>query len=400
LIPLPKPYVVPGGRFREVYYWDSYFTLLGLQAAGQTELVRNMCDNFKHLIETVGHIPNGNRSYYLSRSQPPFFSLMVRLQQQHAATPQAGKQVLLDYLPALEKEYHFWMRGAESLTEDYTATDRVVRWPGGVLMNRYWDDVPSPRPESYREDMETIKLSGRDSVTVCRHLKAGAESGWDFSSRWGAGRTLAEINTTNIVPIDLNSLMWHLEQILSDAYVVKGDVTKAELYGRRAYDRRAAINNDFYSKEAGFFMDFDFENKNLTGVLSLAGMYPLFFDMQRETENERIAKVIEQKFLKPGGVVTTLGNTGQQWDAPNGWAPLQYITIVGLRNANAPKLANEVKKRWLAVNENVYKRTGKMMEKYNVENINLESGGGEYPVQDGFGWSNGVYQALKSEKKD
>jgi alpha,alpha-trehalase len=147
-------------------------------------------------------------------------------------------------------------------------------------------------------------------------------------------------------------------------------------------------------------MDFDFENKNLTGVLSLAGMYPLFFDMQRETENERIAKVIEQKFLKPGGVVTTLGNTGQQWDAPNGWAPLQYITIVGLRNANAPKLANEVKKRWLAVNENVYKRTGKMMEKYNVENINLESGGGEYPVQDGFGWSNGVYQALKSEKKD
>jgi alpha,alpha-trehalase len=98
-------------------------------------------------------------------------------------------------------------------------------------------------------------------------------------------------------------------------------------------------------------------------------------------------------------VVTTLSHTGQQWDAPNGWAPLQYVTIVGLRNAKAQKLAEEVKKRWLAVNENVYQRTGKMMEKYNVENITLDSGGGEYPVQDGFGWTNGVYLALKSEKK-
>ncbi len=398
LIALPKPYVVPGGRFREIYYWDSYFTILGLQAAGQTDLVRSMCDNFKHLITTVGHVPNGNRSYYLSRSQPPFFSLMVRLQQVHAPSSSEANQVLLDYLPALEQEYAFWMRGSEALVEDFSATDRVVKWPGGVYMNRYWDNVPNPRPESYREDMETIKASGRDSVTMCRHLKAGAESGWDYSSRWGAGSTLTELNTTSIVPIDLNCLMWHLEQILSDAYVVKGDAAKAYLLGQRAYNRRIAINDYFYNKEEGFFMDFDLDNKNLTGVLSLAGMFPLFFDLQRETENQRIASVIEKKFLKPGGVVTTLSHTGQQWDAPNGWAPLQYITIVGLRNADAHKLANEIKKRWLAVNEKVYQRTGKMMEKYNVENISLESGGGEYPVQDGFGWTNGVYLALKLEK--
>ena len=399
LIPLPNNYVVPGGRFREVYYWDSYFTMLGLHVAGKDELIHDMCDNFKHLVETVGHIPNGNRSYYLSRSQPPFFSLMVRLMQEHAKSGAEANQVLIEYLPALEKEYAFWMRGSESLVEDFTATDRVVRFPGGVIMNRYWDNVPSPRPESYREDMESIRLAGRDSIEMCRHLKAGAESGWDYSSRWGAAKTLKDINTTNIVPVDLNSLMWHFEQILSDAYVVAGNAAKASEFGNRAYKRRIAINEYMYNKDANFYMDFDLGNKNLTGVLSLAGMYPLFFDLQPETENKVIAQVVEQKFLKPGGVVTTESHTGQQWDAPNGWAPLQYITIVGLRKADAFDLADKIKLRWLTLNEQVFKNTGKMLEKYNVENIHLESGGGEYPVQDGFGWTNGVYLALKSEKK-
>jgi alpha,alpha-trehalase len=398
LIPLPNPYIVPGGRFREVYYWDSYFTMLGLQVDGQEQMVRNICDNFAHLINTVGHIPNGNRSYYLSRSQPPFFSLMVRLMQENAKTPKEANQILLDFVAPLEKEYQFWMRGSESLTAEFTATDRVVRFPNDVFMNRYWDNVPNPRPESYREDTETIRLSGRDSVTMCRHLKAGAESGWDYSSRWGASTTLKDLRTTDIAPVDLNSLMWHLEQILSDAYVVQGDVKKAELYGKRAYKRQQMLNTYFYDQTAGFYMDFDLTTKKTTSTMSLAGMFPLFFDLQPKLENKRIAEVIRTKFLKPGGVVTTLNHTGQQWDAPNGWAPLQYITIVGLRNANAHDLAIEVKDRWLRVNEKVYKNTGKMLEKYNVEDISLESGGGEYPVQDGFGWTNGVYLALKKEE--
>jgi alpha,alpha-trehalase len=399
LIPLPSNYVVPGGRFREVYYWDSYFTMLGLQVAGQEALITSMCDNFKHLIETVGHIPNGNRSYYLGRSQPPFYSLMIRLMQTHAKTPEEGNAILIKYLPSMVKEHEFWMRGASTLTENYTATERVVRFPDGIILNRYWDNIPGPRPESYREDVETIRLSGRDSVEMCRHLRAGAESGWDYSSRWGANNTLKDIVTADIVPVDLNCLLYHLEQIISEAYVAAGDQTKAQLYGQKAYYRRLAIHQIFYEKQASYYMDFDFNNKNRTGILSLAGMYPLFFDIQPTTENKAIAQVVEKNFLKPGGVVTTNNHTGQQWDAPNGWAPLQYITIIGLRNAKANKLADQIKERWLSVNENVFKRTGKMLEKYNVESINLESGGGEYPVQDGFGWTNGVYLALKSEKK-
>src|SRR5436853_4969289 len=149
LIPLPHPYVVPGGRFREVYYWDSYFTMLGLIESGRTDLVKSMLDNFAHLIVTVGHIPNGNRTYYLSRSQPPFFAAMVGLYARATDTAHA-----VQYLQALEAEHAFWMNGAERLAPGAgQAYRRVVRLrEGGPLLNRYWDDLPQPRPEAYRPD--------------------------------------------------------------------------------------------------------------------------------------------------------------------------------------------------------------------------------------------------------
>src|SRR5438270_736406 len=189
LIPLPHPYVVPGGRFREIYYWDSYFTMLGLVASGRTDLVRNMLDNFAYLIETIGHIPNGNRTYYLSRSQPPYFAAMVGLYATATDTTQA-----LRYLDALEAEHAFWMDGAERLAPAQ-AYARVVRLPDGSLLNRYWDDRAEPRPESYRPDYElaqTVPEGQRDALY--RNLRATAESGWDFSSRfppWPGGSDTA-----------------------------------------------------------------------------------------------------------------------------------------------------------------------------------------------------------------
>ena len=144
-------------------------------------------------------------------------------------------------------------------------------------------------------------------------------------------------------------------------------------------------------------MDYNFRKKALTGQFSLAGMYPLFFNMATPEQAESSAKVIREKFLKPGGVTTTLYHTGEQWDAPNGWAPLQYITVKALENYDENELATTIRDRWVKLNEDVYSRTYKMTEKYNVEDLTKESGGGEYPTQDGFGWSNGVYQKLSSE---
>src|SRR5438046_6326430 len=179
LIPLPQAYVVPGGRFREIYYWDSYFTMLGLIESGRTDLVRSMLDNFAHLVATVGHIPNGNRAYYLSRSQPPFFGAMVGLYAKATDTTQA-----LRYLDALEAEHAFWMDGAGRLGPG-EAYRRVVRLPDGSVLNRYWDDRAEPRPESYRPDDELGQpLPAGRRQDFYRHVRATAESGWDFSSRW------------------------------------------------------------------------------------------------------------------------------------------------------------------------------------------------------------------------
>lgn len=402
LIPLPEPYIVPGGRFREIYYWDSYFTMLGLQADNETETIRNMVDNFAYLINTYGFIPNGNRTYYLGRSQPPFFAMMVKV-----LAEEEGQQVLAEYLPELKKEYEFWMNGYENLSSA-KAENRVVKLKDGEILNRYWDQFATPRPESYREDVETAekavaKNPALSKEQVYRNLRAGAESGWDYSSRWlvkndSGNYELSTIATTSIIPVDLNSLLYNLEMTISEAAEISGDMNTSKLFKDKADRRKAAIQKYLWDPEQMFYQDYNFENSEFTGNLSLAGVYPLFFNIAEKEQASAISEVIEKKFLQPGGVVTTPYNTGQQWDAPNGWAPLQWLTIKGLRNYNFEELATTIKKRWLQLNEDVYNRTYKMTEKYNVIDLSKESGGGEYPTQDGFGWSNGVYQKLATEK--
>ena len=400
LIPLPNPYIIPGGRFREIYYWDSYFTMLGLQEDGEIESIRNMLDNFAWLIENYGFIPNGNRTYYLSRSQPPFFARMVGL-----LAEIQGEQVYLEYLPALQKEYDFWMAGSQN--REVGAYRRVVRLPDGELLNRYWDDKNSPRPESYREDVQTAEKAiaqnpDRTKKEVYRDLRAAAESGWDFSSRWlsinGNGDfNLYSIHTTQIIPVDLNSLLYYLEETLAQAYELNAAPEKANTFRKKAEKRKAAIQKYLWEEETGFYFDYNFKDANKTGIYSLAGVYPLFVGISEEEQADKVATSLEQVFLRPGGLVSTPHHTGQQWDAPNGWAPLQYMSIEGLRNYGKDQLASEIKQRWLNLNQNVYQKTYKLLEKYNVEDLSKESGGGEYPTQDGFGWTNGVYQKLSRE---
>ena len=153
----------------------------------------------------------------------------------------------------------------------------------------------------------------------------------------------------------------------------------------------------FWDTATGFYMDYDFKMGQHTPVISVAGVYPLFFEIATDDQAQKVAEVIESRLLKEGGVVSTSNHTRQQWDAPNGWAPLQWITYKGLQNYQISDLGNTIKERWTSLNEQVYERTYKMTEKYNVEDLSKESGGGEYPTQDGFGWSNGVYKKLTSE---
>ncbi len=402
LIPFRYPYVVPGGRFREVYYWDSYFTMLGLQVDGRVDLMDYMLANFSALIDSLGFIPNGNRTYYASRSQPPFFALMVDLHVRENET-----KSLQDYLPHLLKEYDFWMDGADGLSEEKKTHRRVVRLAEGEVLNRYWDDLATPRAESYREDIATVekaiaKDSTRSKKDCYRHLRAAAESGWDFSSRWfdinEAGTPdISSTHTTDIIPIDLNSLLMFLEQLIANTYREKGEPDQAAIWEAKAGKRKALILKYGWSESEGFFMDYDFRKKKHTPVRSLAGMYPLFFEVADQQQARKVVENIKEDFLMPGGVVSSLYDTGEQWDYPNGWAPLHWITIKGLRNYEEFELANEITSRWMTLNTQVFERTKKMIEKYNVVDLSLDGGGGEYPAQDGFGWTNGVFQRLKRD---
>ncbi len=390
LIPLPNPYIVPGGRFGEVYYWDSYFTLLGLKASNMLEMIENMVNNFSHLIQTVGFIPNGNRTYYLGRSQPPFFSLMVKMM-----TEIKEKKILAVYLSSLEKEYQFWMKDADLLNENNQALHHVVRMKDGEIMNRYWDAFDTARPESFREDVELAHNSSDAKKIVYRHLRAGAESGWDYSCRWfKEGNSFATIHTTEIIPVDLNCLLYHLEQTIAEACNVTGDELKVKKYKLLAEKRKQAIHKYCWNEAVGFFTDYDSSTNQHKQIKTLAGAAPLFFNVATQVQADATASTIEKEFLKDGGLTTTLETTGQQWDAPNGWAPLQWMSIVGLENYGQADLAKTIARRWIQLNTDVYSRTGKLMEKYNVADTHLDAGGGEYAGQDGFGWTNGVLLAL------
>ena len=389
LLPLPRPYVVPGGRFSELYYWDSYFTMLGLAESGRRDLLEDMVKNFADLMDTYGHAPNGTRTYYLSRSQPPFFFAMAAL-----TSPHDPPAAFAQYLAQLRREHAFWMDGEQGLMPG-TSRRRVVALPDGSLLNRFWDDSDSPRDEAYREDTELARVSRRPAPQLFRDIRAAAESGWDFGSRWFAdGRTRATMDTTEIVPVDLNSLLFGLENAIRSGCARVGDEACALEFQRRAAARRGAIDRYLWDKPLGAYLDYRWTRKARVPRLSAATLYPLFVSAASKAQAASVAKITARTLLESGGIVTTPRATGQQWDSPNGWAPLQWIAISGFRDYGQAPLAATIACRWMAVVNAVYRQSGKLVEKYDVVDTGRSGGGGEYPLQDGFGWTNGVMRKL------
>ncbi len=403
LLQLPRAYVVPGGRFAEMYYWDSYFTMLGLAPSGRLDLLRAMTDNFAYLIDTYGFVPNGTRSYYLSRSQPPVFSLMVELCEEHGGEGQHT------YLPQLRREHAYWMDGSETLAPGSTHR-RVVRLADGTLLNRYWDDHDRPREESYAEDVITAAAQNtRDAAEVYRDLRAAAESGWDFSSRWlpeyaaddvDATRTgkLSDILTTSLIPVDLNALLYQLERKIADLSETSGDIAAAEEFKVRCLARKAAVQRVMWSKDDRAFFDFDWRAGRLRRDINAATVVPLFVGLAEEWQASELAQTLRDRLLAPGGLATSERAGAEQWDRPNGWAPLQWMAIKGLERYGHKELAADIAHRWLSSVAAVYQREGQLVEKYALREIGTGEShgghGGEYPLQNGFGWTNGVTRRL------
>ncbi len=391
LLPLPNSYVVPGGRFGELYYWDSYFTMLGLAAGGRLDLLQAMADNFAYLIDTYGHVPNGTRSYYLSRSQPPVFALMTDLFDVH------GDRAATGYLAQLCREHAFWMDGAGCLTPG-CAHRRTVCTAAGVRINRYWDDHAHPREEAYAEDTETAGRTARPCHHVYRDLRAAAESGWDFSSRWlDDPADLATIRTTALLPVDLNALLWYTETRIANLYEAAGDAAAAHRYQSMADARQATMDALMWDDATGAWFDYDWQRDARSPRLTAATAMPLYLGLSDPDRAARVADTITSRLLAPGGIATTEHFSGQQWDRPNGWAPLQWIAVQGLRRYGHTELAEDIASRWLHTVADLYSRECKLVEKYRLTRAGprvVGGSGGEYPLQDGFGWTNGVVGAL------
>lgn len=391
LLALPRRHVVPGGRFRELYYWDSYFTMLGLVRSGAQPLVEDMIANFGSLIDRYGYIPNGTRTYYLSRSHPPVFYLMAALSQDRSA---GARRERLRWMCA---EHAFWMAGEDQLI-DQGEHRRVVRLGDGSLLNRYWDDRAAPRDESWREDVELARRTPeRPAEELWRDIRAAAESGWDFSSRWlGDGQSLETIRTTRLVPIDLNALLFGLERAIAGEAEALGDPAIFEAFSQRADLRRAAIDRRLWNAEGEFFADYDLDAACPSSQVTAAQGFVLFTRAARAERAPLVARSLGS-LLRAGGILTTDTATDQQWDAPNGWAPLQWAAIDGLRAYGQRELADEIAERWLAMIDTDYRRSGQFLEKYDVERCS-KGGGGEYGTEIGFGWTNGVTLELLRER--
>lgn len=393
LLPLPNEHVVPGDRFREMYYWDSYFVAEGLAATGRLGSVESIVENVASLVDRFDFVPLGNRVYYDSRSQFPLFYRMV-----HVLEREAGFDAIEGYLPLLETEYGFWMDGSADVEGQSGATgDRVVGLADGVA-NRYWDGRKRPRPEAYRHDRalaESVPVDDRPDLF--RNLRAACESGWDFTSRWlDDPDDMTTIRTTSILPVDLNAALYEMEESLAGWLSRTGETETAAAYREAAADRRDLIERHFWDDERGYYVDYDWERGSRSDELTLAGAVPLFAGLAAPERADRVASRLEEDFLENGGLLTTLTASDQQWDLPNGWAPLQWMAIVGLHRYGHDDLAADVTDRWLSSVETVFEQTGTIKEKYDVRMGGTGVTDGEYPQQYGFGWTNGVAVALDS----
>lgn len=210
---------------------------------------------------------------------------------------------------------------------------------------------------------------------------------------------MATIQTTDLIPVDLNCLLLYMEATLLQIYQQQHDDVNAALFTTKIEKRTSAIQHYCWNENRGCYFDFNIATQQQEEHFNLATVFPLFFNIATAGQAQQIATLIKEKFLYSGGLITTLYKTGQQWDAPNGWAPLQWMAYKGLKNYDFTELADVIKDNWMSNCEKVFADTGKMMEKYNVMDTTIKAGGGEYPNQDGFGWTNGVYLKMKSEKR-
>ncbi|EGI59295.1 PREDICTED: trehalase-like [Acromyrmex echinatior] len=393
LIYVNNTFVIPGGRFKEFYYWDSYWIIEGLLLCDMHVTVKGMIENFLSMVERYGFVPNGGRVYYLSRSQPPLLIPMVAKYYDYTK----DHKFLKKNIAILEKEFEYWH---SKKTVDVRKNGKTYKMAHYVVNSR------GPRPESYKEDYQLVQqVLEQERESIYNDLKAAAESGWDFSYRWcirtnkNANLSLVNVSTSDIIPVDLNAMLQRNAKMLARFHVILGNVKKNWHYAQIAMEYQAAIDNVLWNEDEGIWLDYDMRNKQSRNIFyssNLSPLYTMSYDWNKRNKYalRSVSYIKRNKIdLYFGGTPSSINYTGEQWDFPNAWPPLQSFLILGLYQTQvkqAVDLAKTLADRWLKSNYLGYDEYGKMFEKYNAMHPGEGGGGGEYNVQDGFGWTNGI----------
>jgi alpha,alpha-trehalase len=360
----PFPYVVPGGRLRELHYTESYFIMLGLVRDGQLALAHGQLDDCAALINRFGHMPAGSRTYYLSRSGLPLFYRMIELL--YPKDPVAG---YVSYLPELKREYSFWMQGSTGLAPGQSI-EHVVAMPDGALLNRFWDALGEPRDEDFREDSLLAAAVTQDRAALYRNVRAAAESGWGLSERWLAQEGVpASVQTTSLVPIDLNSVLFGLERAIASACERRGDQSCATQFLARAWRRKQAINRYLWDAGEGRYVDYNWQRAQASPVLSAAMFYPLFVGIASPAQAESVVALASQRLLSADGLMPLAVPEAAQVTSPEIWASLQWIAMEGLNNYGKADLSRSIAARWLGRVRRDFAQSGRLAESAAQESL-------------------------------
>ncbi len=405
LLYLPYPYVVPGGRFNEMYGWDSYFIQVGLLRDGEFELAKNMIDNFLYEIENYGKVLNANRTYYLNRSQPPFLTEMIL----GVYRKTRDRRWLESTVPAIEKYYRFW-----------TSEPHLTKETG---LSRYYDFGEGPAPEVisderdkqgrthydrvkeyYRThevtDYDVTQYYNREKDELTPLFYKGdrsmRESGFDPSNRFGQ----FNVDIIHYNPVCLNSLLYAMEREAAEIMTILGHARQSAEWTRRAEERRRRINRLMWDERDGLYYDYNFAKKEVRRYPFVTAFYPLWAGIATPAQAARVVANL-QRFERGGGLQTSANVSGNQWDAPFGWAPMQMIAVKGLRRYGYAKEANRITVNFLSMILKDFLEHNTIVEKYDVERRTSQLGAGikfgyETNVV-GFGWTNAAFVEMYND---
>jgi alpha,alpha-trehalase len=402
LLYLPRPYVVPGGRFNEMYGWDSYFIQVGLLHDGEFERARDLVENFLYQIEHYGTVLNANRTYYLSRSQPPFLTRMIL----GVFERTRDREWLRRTVSAVDSHHRFWttgphLAGDTGLSRYYDLGDG----PGAEVESDERDEKGRTHYDRVREYYRTHEVRDYD-LALYYHRETDRltdlffkgdrtmrESGFDPSNRFGA----FNIDIIHYAPVCLNSLLYRMEVDRAEIAEILGRPEEAEQWRDRAAGRRDLLNRYLWDEEAGLYFDYSFRAGSRRRYEFATTFYPLWAGAASPEQARRIRANLPL-FEAPGGILTSTRVTGNQWDAPFGWAPLQMIAVGGLRRYGFHDDADRVARRFLSLVVKEFEEHSAIVEKYDVRrresDVSADIRFGYSSNEIGFGWTNAAFLEL------